>query len=223
MQVRSGSLGLAALAAGMLLVSTALSDDRGVGARTVKIVQRPGKALVKVVLGGEGAEEIHKGAAGDPALMIGQMFVCVDSTLGFFSTEGWQRNTETSAAFTASPGASASIPGLLHKATVKTGRSSRWIAHNLGGMNLGPAFVPSPPVQGALAVAIHNANDGSFHRLCANLESAESVNDRPLAGGAGRQIVWKNVAPDPGCAHFDATLPVICSPSGAFLDGPALL
>jgi hypothetical protein len=48
-------------------------------------------------------------------------------------------------------------------------------------------------------------------RLCVDLESAETVEDRPIASGAGRRIVWRNVAPDPGCDHFDFLLQSICA------------
>jgi hypothetical protein len=204
----------------VVAASTALSDDQGVTARLVKIIGKPGKALVKVVLSDEGSGAIHKGASGDPALLNAELRVCVDATLGFFSTVGpWRVNSDKVARFVGT----VSGPNRINKATIKPGKVAQFTAKDLGAMQLGEPFISRPPQQGGLEVVVSNDNDSSVHRMCANLESAERVIDVPIAGGAGRKIIWKNAAPDPGCVHWDQISPVICSPSGAFLDTASAL
>jgi hypothetical protein len=202
MRIRARTLGFTTAVVATLLSSIALSQAPGVGARLVEVLERPGKQRIKVILGGPGAENIQKGPAGDPSLLRGEMAVCIDSGFAPFITGPWRKNSENVATFRSPPGVS--LEGSTRKVTVKPGKSLVWITDTTNF--LGVSTLPSPPMRGGLQITI-----GDQSRLCVNLESAQSLEDRSIANGAGRRIVWRNVAPDPGCEHFDFLLQSICA------------
>jgi hypothetical protein len=99
---KSTRLGTVTMAAALGFVAAALGDDVGVPAKIVKALEKPGKSIIKVVWKDD-AGLIHKGAAGDPALVSGSFELCISDTPvpggaqipALYLTQGpWVANTD---------------------------------------------------------------------------------------------------------------------------------
>ncbi len=190
-----------AVAGALIVVCTAAvghAADAGVEGRTVAIKVHPstGKQKLKSLQRGAGVSAGPGSAASELSGSLEIWYVDVPDNRGTLPLPApWQRHTGTTAKFrnAAAPGGATPVKSAL----VRTGSSAKVIAAGTGGLD-----ISAPPGPGGVftMLTVHNAGDGSTHRMCSRYAEASGSTIRHKSGARQQLVLKRGVAADcPGC------------------------